>query len=38
MIIEVDADEIVNIPGNYTWMTLNQIMDFMKFGMFNVEV
>jgi len=37
MIIEIASDEIMDIPGNYTWMTLNQIMDFMKFGMFNIE-
>ena len=37
MIIEVDSNEIMIIPENYRWMTLNQIMDFMKFGMFNIE-
>lgn len=37
MIIEIDENEIVELPNNYIWMTLNQIMDFMKFGMFNIE-
>jgi oxidase EvaA len=37
MIIEIDADETTELPGNYIWMTLNQIMDFTKFGMFNIE-
>ncbi len=37
MIIEVPSNEISEIPENYCWMTLNQMMDFMKFGMFNIE-
>lgn len=37
MIIEINPDEVPEIPSNYIWMTLNQIMDFTKFGMFNIE-
>jgi oxidase EvaA len=37
MIVEVDENEILEIPSNYVWMTLNQMMDFMKYSMFNIE-
>jgi len=37
MMVVVDEHEQLEIPSNYTWMTLNQIMDFMKYGMFNIE-
>jgi oxidase EvaA len=37
MIIELAIHELGEIPNNYKWMTLNQIMDFMKFGLFNIE-
>jgi len=35
MIIEIE--DKLDIPENYTWLTLNQIMEFMPRGMFNVE-
>ena len=37
MIIEIDENENIVIPDNYNWMSLNQIMEFMPLGMFNVE-
>lgn len=37
MIIELDETEEVELPENYIWMTLNQMMDFMKYSMFNIE-
>ena len=37
MIIEINSVKVLELPSNYTWMTLNQIMYFMKFGMFNIE-
>jgi oxidase EvaA len=37
MIIEIDEALDVVLPGNYIWMTLSQMMDFMKYSMFNIE-
>ena len=37
MMVLISEDEVIELPSNYTWMTLNQIMDFMKYGMFNIE-
>lgn len=37
MIIELNEKEDLELPENYIWMTLNQMMDFMKYSMFNVE-
>lgn len=37
MIVELDEKETLSLQPNYIWMTLNQVMDFMKFGKFNIE-
>jgi oxidase EvaA len=37
MIIEIDEAEDLALPANYIWMTLSQMMDFMKYSMFNIE-
>ena len=37
MIIEIDESEEVKIPDNYVFMTLNQIMEFAKYSMFDME-
>lgn len=31
LIVEADADFPLNLPDRYTWMTLGQIYDFLKF-------
>jgi dTDP-4-dehydro-6-deoxy-alpha-D-glucopyranose 2,3-dehydratase len=36
-IVELDENEDFELPDNYIWMTLKQMMDFMKFSMFNIE-
>jgi oxidase EvaA len=37
MIVELDENRVLELPSNYTWMTLNQMMDFMRYSMFNIE-
>lgn len=37
MIVELDADCEIAVPGNYMWMTLAQISRLIKFSLFNVE-
>jgi len=37
MIVEIPASEKVELPDNYTWMTLAQMKEFMRYGMFNIE-
>ena len=37
MIVELKETENFELPENYIWMTLNQMMDFMKYSMFNIE-
>ena len=37
MIVEIDEEEKIILPENYTWVSHNQMTDFMKHGMFNVE-
>jgi len=36
-IIIIDENESIQIPENFCWMTLNQMMDFMRYSMFNIE-
>ena len=36
-IVEIPADQHIDLPCNYTWMTLNQMKEFMRYGMFNIE-
>lgn len=36
-IIILNDTEQLEIPENYCWMTLNQMMDFMRYSMFNIE-
>ena len=36
-IVELPADKHIDLPFNYTWMTLNQMKEFMRYGMFNIE-
>jgi len=37
MIVELDAETVVDTPDGYMWMTLAQISRFIKFSLFNVE-
>ena len=37
MIVEMPEDVKVEVPFNYTWMTLAQMKEFMRYGMFNIE-
>lgn len=37
MIVEIPENENVELPFNYTWMTLAQMKEFMRYGMFNIE-
>ena len=37
MIIVVNDSVEMSTPENYCWMTLNQMMDFMRYSMFNIE-
>ena len=37
MIVEIPTDKKVDLPYNYTWMTLAQMKEFMRYGMFNIE-
>lgn len=37
MIVEIPSDMKVELPYNYTWMTLAQMKEFMRYGMFNIE-
>jgi len=37
MIIELDESETVDHPDNYIWMTLGQVMEFLKHGYMNID-
>jgi dTDP-4-dehydro-6-deoxy-alpha-D-glucopyranose 2,3-dehydratase len=38
MIIEVPEEFLLDVPNNYTWMTLNQLMAFIRFNNYlNIE-
>lgn len=37
MIVEVDESTAIDLPSNYIWMTLKQMTEFMRYGMFNIE-
>lgn len=37
MIIEIAETKRLNPPTNYIWMTLRQMKEFMRYGMFNIE-
>ncbi|RJQ56218.1 MAG: hypothetical protein C4526_02175 [Nitrospiraceae bacterium] len=38
MIVEIDDSTLIDIPENYKWMTLNQIMTFKKYNNYlNIE-
>lgn len=37
IIIRADHDQLKEIPENYTWLTLGQMMRLNKFGLLNVE-
>lgn len=37
MIVEIPEGMKVDLPYNYTWMTLAQMKEFMRYGMFNIE-
>jgi len=37
MIVEIPSNVKVELPSNYIWMTLGQIKEFMRYGMFNIE-
>jgi oxidase EvaA len=37
MIIQVGEDEITDVPDNYKWLTLAQLVKLIRFGLLNVE-
>ena len=37
MIVQIPEDKKIELPYNYAWMTLAQMKDFMRYGMFNIE-
>jgi dTDP-4-dehydro-6-deoxy-alpha-D-glucopyranose 2,3-dehydratase len=37
VIVEIEEEKVLILPDNYIWMTLNQMNDFMKYSMFNIE-
>ena len=37
MIVQIPENLKVDIPYNYAWMTLGQMKEFMRYGMFNIE-
>lgn len=37
MIVEVNESIAIDLPSNYIWMTLRQMKEFMRYGMFNIE-
>ena len=36
-LVVLDEGVDFDVPENYCWMTLNQMMDFMRYSMFNIE-
>ncbi len=37
MIVHIDDNEIYDLPDNYKWLTLSQLMKLIRFGMLNIE-
>jgi oxidase EvaA len=37
MIVELPPDNRIEVPGNFVWMTMAQMMDLVKHGYFNIE-
>ena len=37
MIVEIPEDKRIELPYNYIWMTLSQMKEFMRYGLFNIE-
>lgn len=37
MIVQIPENLKVDLPYNYAWMTLGQMKEFMRYGMFNIE-
>jgi len=37
MIVELAVNKNMPVPENYIWMTLRQMREFMRYGMFNIE-
>lgn len=37
MIVKIPSDKFIELPDNYIWMTLRQMKEFMRHGMFSIE-
>jgi oxidase EvaA len=37
MVIELDEADAIDLPENYIWMTLGQVMEFLKHGYMNID-
>lgn len=37
MIVEIPAEKKLSLPFNYVWMSLGQMKEFMRYGMFSIE-
>jgi oxidase EvaA len=36
-ILELEANEVLELPEHYTWMTLAQLLEFLKVGYLSVD-
>ena len=37
LIVQIDDGDNIKINSNYTWMSYNQVLHFIKRGIFNIE-
>ena len=37
MIVELPPETKLSLPFNYVWMSLGQMKEFMRYGMFSIE-
>ena len=37
VIVQINNDEVIKVNNNYIWMSHNQILHFIKKGLFNIE-
>ena len=37
MLVEMPEDEQIDVPPGFIWMTLRQVLEFVRLGFFSVE-
>jgi len=37
IVVQLGDDEVLDLPGNYIWMSLRQIKEFIRYNHFNIE-